>query len=62
MQELLSKMKTECMTLRSKNKEIETEYKILQSKHRDAMSIEQESLAEKEQLQLKVQFQIYYNM
>ena len=55
-QDLVSKMKIEFISLRSKNKELEGEYKILQAKHREALDQEQELHLEKEQLELKLKY------
>lgn len=54
--ELISRMKTECMALRSKLKEVENDYRALQSKHRDIIQHQEEVQLEREEAVGKLKY------
>ncbi|KAG6580344.1 uncharacterized protein IUM83_15142 [Phytophthora cinnamomi] len=54
--ELVSRMKTECVTLRTKLKEIENDYRTLQAKHREVIQYQEDVQLEKEEAQGKLKY------
>uniref|UniRef100_H3HCN6 Uncharacterized protein n=1 Tax=Phytophthora ramorum TaxID=164328 RepID=H3HCN6_PHYRM len=51
--ELICRMKSECMTLRTKLKEIENDYRTLQAKHREVIQYQEDVQLEREEAQGK---------
>ncbi|KAI9986391.1 hypothetical protein PInf_025331 [Phytophthora infestans] len=54
--ELVSRMKTECVTLRTKLKEVENDYHTLQTKHREIIQYQEDVQLEKEEAQGKLKY------
>ncbi|KAG7388920.1 hypothetical protein PHYPSEUDO_011567 [Phytophthora pseudosyringae] len=54
--ELVSRMKSECVTLRTKLKEIENDYRTLQSKHREVIQYQEDVQLEREEAQGKLKY------
>ncbi|GAB9469067.1 hypothetical protein Gpo141_00006359 [Globisporangium polare] len=55
-QELLARMKSECMMLRTKLKEVENDYRTLQTKHREVIQYQEDIQLEKEQMEAKLKY------
>ncbi|KAL3674723.1 hypothetical protein V7S43_000657 [Phytophthora oleae] len=54
--ELITRMKSECVTLRSKLKEIENDYRTLQLKHREVIQYQEDVQLEREEVQEKLKY------
>ncbi|KAK1947413.1 Centrosomal protein [Phytophthora citrophthora] len=54
--ELITRMKSECITLRSKLKEIENDYRTLQLKHREIIQYQEDIQLERDEVQEKLKF------
>ncbi|KAE8902754.1 hypothetical protein PF005_g1057 [Phytophthora fragariae] len=54
--ELVSRMKSECMALRTKLKEIENDYRTLQAKHREVIQYQEDVQLEREDAQGKLKY------
>ncbi|KAL4099444.1 hypothetical protein PRIC1_007249 [Phytophthora ramorum] len=54
--ELICRMKSECMTLRTKLKEIENDYRTLQAKHREVIQYQEDVQLEREEAQGKLKY------
>ncbi|EGZ29874.1 hypothetical protein PHYSODRAFT_294849 [Phytophthora sojae] len=54
--ELVSRMKSECVTLRTKLKDIENDYRTLQAKHREVIQYQEDVQLEREEAQGKLKY------
>ncbi|KAG1711521.1 hypothetical protein DVH05_008774 [Phytophthora capsici] len=54
--ELITRMKSECVTLRSKLKEIENDYRTLQLKHREVIQYQEDVQLERDETQEKLKY------
>ncbi|KAF1333590.1 hypothetical protein FI667_g2426, partial [Globisporangium splendens] len=52
----LTRMKSECMVLRTKLKEVENDYRTLQAKHREVIQYHEDIQLEKEQMETKLKY------